>query len=92
MSKRINIVLPDKTLAILDRVTPKGTRSRFIDRAVRHLVETESKTNLRERLKAEAIENADRDLALATEWFPLEEQAATFAEPGRARKSIRKRT
>jgi hypothetical protein len=27
MSKRINIVLPDKTLAVLDRVTPKGTRS-----------------------------------------------------------------
>jgi hypothetical protein len=25
MSKRINIVLPDKTVAVLDRVTTKGT-------------------------------------------------------------------
>jgi hypothetical protein len=38
-------------------------------------VAIESKTNLRERLKAEAIESADRDLALAAEWFPLEEEA-----------------
>jgi metal-responsive CopG/Arc/MetJ family transcriptional regulator len=35
MSKRINIILPDKTVAVLDRVTTKGNRSRFIDRAVR---------------------------------------------------------
>ena len=75
MSKRINIILPDKTLAVLDRVTSKGNRSRFIDRAVRQLVETEGKANLRARLKTEAIENAERDLAIATEWFPLEEEA-----------------
>ena len=91
MSKRINIVLPDKTLAVLNRVTAKGTRSQSIDRAVRHLVATESKTNLRQLLKAEAIENADRDLALATEWFPLEEEAATVAELGRTPKPNRKR-
>ena len=41
MSKRINIILPDKTVAVLDRVASKGTRSRFIDRAVRHYVETQ---------------------------------------------------
>jgi metal-responsive CopG/Arc/MetJ family transcriptional regulator len=92
MSKRINIVLSDKTVAVLDRVTAKGTRSQFIDRAVRHLVETESKANLRERLKAEAIENAERDLALATEWFLLEEEATTrLAERGSTRKPARKR-
>jgi CopG family transcriptional regulator/antitoxin EndoAI len=91
MGKRINIVLPDKTLAVLDRVTLKGTRSQFIDSAVRHLVATESQANLRERLKAEAIENADRDLALASEWFPLEEEAIAHAEIGRKRKQTRKR-
>ena len=73
MSKRINIVLPDKTVSVLDRVTTPGTRSRFIDRAVRHLIETEGKMNLRERLKLEATTNAERDLAIAAEWFPLEE-------------------
>lgn len=75
MSKRINIVLPDKTVAVLDRVAAKGARSRFIDRAVMHLVEAEGKQNLRERLKAEALANAGRDLAIAVEWFPLEEEA-----------------
>jgi metal-responsive CopG/Arc/MetJ family transcriptional regulator len=82
MSKRINIVLPDQTAAVLDRVTTKGNRSRFIDRAVRRLVETEGKANLRSRLKEEAIANSDRDLAIAAEWFPLEEETATAAKAG----------
>jgi CopG family transcriptional regulator/antitoxin EndoAI len=75
MSKRINIVLPDETVALLDRVAAKGARSRFISRAVMHLIDTEGKSNLRERLKAEALVNAGRDLAIAAEWFPLEEEA-----------------
>ena len=72
MSKRINIILPDKTVAVLDQVTTKGNRSRFIDRAVRKLVETEGKANLRTLLKEEAIENAERDLVISAEWFPLD--------------------
>ncbi len=75
MNRRINIVLPERTLAVLDRVTTKGSRSRFIDRAVIHLVEAEGKQNLRARLKKEAVANAERDLAIAAEWFPLEEEA-----------------
>jgi len=90
MSKRINIILRDKTLAILDRVTAKGNRSRFIDRAVRRLVEMEGTANIRELLKAEGIANAERDLSLAAEWFPLEEEAAVA--PSRSRKPERKRT
>lgn len=92
MSKRINIILPDKTVAVLDRVTTRGTRSRFIDRAVRQLVEIEGKANLRARLKEEAIENVARDLAMSAEWFPLEEEAAQRAETSRSRKPVRKRT
>jgi CopG family transcriptional regulator/antitoxin EndoAI len=74
MSKRINIILPDKTVAVLDRVASKGTRSRFIDRAVRHYVETQGMASLREQLKAGYRANAERDLAMAAEWFPLEEE------------------
>jgi hypothetical protein len=48
--------------------------------------------NLRTRLKQEALENAERDLAIAAEWFPLEEEAAKLAETGRPRKAPRKRT
>lgn len=76
MSKRINIILPDKTLAVLDRVAPKGDRSQIISRAVLHFIEAQGKQTLRERLKLEAIENAERDVALASEWFSIEEEAA----------------
>ncbi len=94
MSKRINIVLPDKTVAVLDRVAPKGNRSGFIDRAVLSYIEAEGKANLRERLKVEALANAERDRALAAEWFPLEEETATapVTRSGRTRKTTRKRT
>ncbi|MGA2184468.1 MAG: hypothetical protein ABSH47_15710 [Bryobacteraceae bacterium] len=83
MNKRINIVLPVKTLAILDRVTTRGSRSRFIDRAVTHLVQVEGKQNLRARLKAEALANAERDAAIAAEWFPLEEEASRMSKESR---------
>jgi CopG family transcriptional regulator/antitoxin EndoAI len=75
MSKRINIILPDTTVAVLDRVASKGARSRFIDRAVRHYVETQDREKLRELLKAGYRANAERDLAMAAEWFPIEEEA-----------------
>jgi metal-responsive CopG/Arc/MetJ family transcriptional regulator len=92
MSKRINVILPDKTAAVLERVTTKGNRSRFISRAVMHLVETEGKANLRERLKAEALANADRDLAIAAEWFPLEEEASrTFETSAKPKKTASSR-
>ena len=93
MSKRINIVLPDKTVAVLDRVTSKGSRSRFIDRAVRRLIEVEGKANLRQQLKEEAIANAGRDLEFAAEWFPLDEEAwhSGMASKRPSRKAIRRR-
>jgi metal-responsive CopG/Arc/MetJ family transcriptional regulator len=82
MSKRINIVLLDETVAGLDRLAAKGTRSRFIDRAVRHFVETQSRRTLREQLKAGYSANAERDLAIAAERFPVEEEAwRTFEAP-----------
>ena len=90
MSKRINIILPDKTVAVLDRVTTKGNRSRFIDRAVRQLVETQGRQSLRDRLKAGYRENADYDLAMAAEWFPLEEEAwETFERSRKSEKIIK---
>jgi CopG family transcriptional regulator/antitoxin EndoAI len=75
MNKRINIILPEETVSVLDRVTTKGNRSQFIDRAVRHYVKTQSRENPREQLKAGYRANANRDLELAAEWFQLEEEA-----------------
>jgi len=86
MIRRINIVLPERTLAVLDRVAARGLRSRFIDRAVMRLVEAEGRQNLRARLKAEALANAERDLTIAAEWFPLEEEASRMFEESRQAK------
>jgi CopG family transcriptional regulator / antitoxin EndoAI len=90
MAKRINIILPEKTVSVLDRVTTKGNRSRFIDRAVLHYVETNGRQNLREQLKAGYRANAARDLETAAAWFPLEEEARETFEKT-ARKPARRR-
>lgn len=68
MSKRINIVLPDTTVVVLDRVTAKDSRVR---------------RKLCEQLKASYHANAQRDLELATEWFPLDEEAWRTFEAAR---------
>lgn len=75
MTKRINIVLPEETLRVLDRIAPRGNRSRLISDAVMCNVAAKTKSNLAERLKQGALVDAQRDLELAQEWFPLEEEA-----------------
>ena len=75
MSKRVNIMLPEKTVAILDRVAPKGQRSSFISKAVLHFVESQGKQSLRQQLQAGYRANAEESLRIAADWFPLEEEA-----------------
>jgi CopG family transcriptional regulator / antitoxin EndoAI len=74
MSVRINVILPEETARVLDRVAPKGNRSLISD-AVMHYVSSRGRNNLAEQLKAIALADASRDLAIAEEWFPLEEEA-----------------
>src|ERR1022692_2657580 len=74
------------TVSVLDRVAAKGNRSALIDRAIRHYVETQGRQNLRERLKQEALANAERDLQMAAEWFPLEEEAWQVAQSRKRKK------
>ena len=83
-------MLPDTTAAVLDRVAAKGSRSRFIDLAVQHFVETQGKRTLREQLRAGYRANAGRDLAIAAERFPLEEEAWGKFEAARDAKKIAK--
>jgi CopG family transcriptional regulator / antitoxin EndoAI len=87
MSKRINIMLPDRTLALLDRVAPKGGRSRFVSEAIVRYAETQGKQSLRERLKAGYLATAEEDLKIAAEWFPLEEEAWQKSSAGRRAKN-----
>lgn len=75
MKKRLNIILPEETVSLLDRVVKKGNRSRFISDAVIHYVSNRAQANLSERLKQGALNNARRDLEMACQWFSLEEEA-----------------
>ena len=75
MPVRINVILPEETVRVLDRVAPKGNRSRLISNAVMHYVSSRGKNNLAEQLKAGALADAKRDMAIAEEWFPLEAEA-----------------
>ena len=86
MNKRINVILPIPTVAVLDKVATKGNRSALIDRAIRYYLKTQSQQNLRERLKQEALANAERDLQIAVEWFPLEEEAWQLAQGQKKKK------
>lgn len=73
--RRINITLRQETLRLIDRLTDKGERSRFIDEAVRQYVHGKSITSLRKKLREGARASRDRDIELARDWFPLEEEA-----------------
>lgn len=95
MTKRITINLPADTLSVIDRLTTQGGRGGFINRAVMHYVETRSPETLRERLKQEALTNAQRDLEIAEEWFALEEESwhsptesPTTSSPSAARRNL----
>lgn len=75
MRKRINVTLSEETVRLLDRVARKGDRSQLIDQAVRTYVAKVGRANLRRQIREGALRHAERDLALAEEWFPLENEA-----------------
>jgi CopG family transcriptional regulator/antitoxin EndoAI len=75
MSKRINIILPDKTAEVLDKVASKGNRSSLISEAVLYYVRIRGAQMLKDQLKAGYIADANESLKVAAEWFPLEEEA-----------------
>ena len=75
MNRRINITLPNETIELLNRIVPKGDRSRFINDAVKYYITEVEKKKLREQLRQGAIERSQRDLNLAETWFDLEEEA-----------------
>jgi CopG family transcriptional regulator/antitoxin EndoAI len=71
-NKRVNIMLSDETIQLINRVAPKGGRSRLVSKAVKFYVEKQGLAELRKSLKEGAIKNAKRDRALAEEWFKLD--------------------
>lgn len=75
MHQRVNISLPQGTLRIVDRIVGKGGRSRLINEAVCAYVAKRTRTKLRRLITEGAKRHAARDLEIAEEWFPLEEEA-----------------
>lgn len=72
--KRINITLPESTVAMLEDVADNGTRSTFIDAAIKKHIHEIRNQELKDQIKAGSIANAERDLEMAREWFDLEEE------------------
>ena len=72
--KRLNITLPASTVAMIDSIADKGSRSAFIDDAVKIRVAKLRKSRLQNRLKEGAIARAEQNLKMAEEWFHLEEE------------------
>lgn len=77
MHQRLNISLPDTTVRLLDRVVPKGDRSKFIDHAVRRAITRTTKSQLRRALAKGYGRRAEEDRRLAAEWDHL--SAAVWA-------------
>ena len=70
--ERLNITLPRATVELLDRVTKKGNRSRFIDQAIRELALGRTRAQLRKLLEEEGRVNRDRDSRLAADWAAVD--------------------
>jgi len=80
MHRRINITLPADTVRVLNRVAPKGDRSRFIDEAVRAQAKRAAKIRLRKALKEGYLRENETNRQLAEEWFLLDQESWQTAE------------
>ena len=73
MKRRISISVADDVIRILDRLG--SNRSRTIEEAARFYSRTVAKRGLRRRIKEGALRHAERDLRIAADWLPLENEA-----------------
>jgi CopG family transcriptional regulator / antitoxin EndoAI len=74
MYQQIKIVLPQKTIELIDSLAIQEDRDRLIDEAIKFYVIDLQKKSLQQQLREGAIHRSNRDLNLAEEWFNLEEE------------------
>jgi metal-responsive CopG/Arc/MetJ family transcriptional regulator len=72
MQRRINVSLSEEAVRLLDRLAPKGDRSRFLDDLVKRTAR--DRAGLRARLKEGYVKRAERDREVAAEWDPLADE------------------
>ena len=74
MYQQIKIVLPQKTIELIDSLAMQEDRDRLIDEAINFYAIDKQKRLLQQQLCEGAIRRSDRDLNLAQDWFNLEEE------------------
>jgi CopG family transcriptional regulator / antitoxin EndoAI len=82
MPQQLQIILPEDTIQLIDRLAKKSNsaedilhqRSDFINEAVKFYIAEKFRENLKQQLKEGAIQRFERDLGLVEEWFELEEE------------------
>ena len=67
--RRINVSLSEEAIRLLDRMAPKGDRSRFLDELVKRTAR--DRAGLRARLKEGYIRRTTRDREVAAESGPI---------------------
>lgn len=72
MQRRINVSLSEEAVRLLDRMAPKGDRSRFLDDLVKRTAR--DRATLRGRLKEGYLKRAQRDRHEAAEWDPVADE------------------
>lgn len=72
MQRRINVSLSEEAVRLLDRLAPKGDRSRFLDELVKRTAR--DRAALRARLKEGYTKRAQRDREVASKWDPLADE------------------
>ena len=72
MQRRINVSLSEEAVRLLDRMAPKGDRSRFLDELVKRTAR--DRATLRGRLKEGYLKRAQRDSEVAADWDPLADE------------------
>lgn len=101
VNKRVNIVLPERTLKTIDRIVKPGGRSHFINEAVTHFVTHRSAEALRSRLEQAAVRDRDLDREITADWSDVDKEAwqkpdiepvRKLAGPGEARSTSRRST
>lgn len=66
MQRRINVSLSEEAVRLLDRMAPKGDRSRFLDDLVKRTAR--DREAIRARLKEGYLKRAERDRDEAAVW------------------------
>lgn len=74
MYQQIKVVLPQKTIELIDSLAIQSDRDRLIDEAIQFYVIDRQKKLLQQQLREGAIHRSDRDLIFAEDWFNLEEE------------------